>query len=83
MPTLKKQKHKNPDPKVNSQKMYMPPAPAVLKHTVCFQLQMLDSVIHIQLYLPLSLHHPSMCAKITKAANEQECPQISETARQL
>lgn len=42
------------------------------------------------LYLPQSIHHPAVCTYIhmhtewtTKAANEQECPQISETARQL
>lgn len=41
------------------------------------------STFRLPLYLPLSIHHASVCVTIAKAANEQECSQISETARQL
>lgn len=55
---------------------------------VCFQLKNAGeshayATFELPLYLPLSIHHASMCVKITKAANEQECSQISETARRL
>lgn len=42
-------------------------------------------IFFCSLYLPQSIHHPAVCTHThtTKAANEQECPQISETARQL